>query len=105
MHRHHIVFRSQGGLDFDLNFKFLTLEEHEGKNGPHQNRETDLRYKRQLQSELDRLFPDNGYTKKEIAEKLGKSEKYFDRHLKLDPPGGPYRGETIVRALMGGRRY
>ena len=38
IHKHHIVFRSQGGLDFDLNMIELTQEEHEGNHGPHQSR-------------------------------------------------------------------
>ena len=46
MHKHHIIFRSQGGLDFDLNLAEMTLEEHAGDDGPHRNRETDLELKK-----------------------------------------------------------
>ena len=36
--RHHIVFRSQGGLDIPMNFKYLCPEHHTGKNNPHGSR-------------------------------------------------------------------
>ena len=34
--RHHIVFRSQGGLDIPINFKYLCPEHHTGKNSTRQ---------------------------------------------------------------------
>ena len=56
MHKHHIVFRSQGGLDFPLNIVQLSYEQHEGNNGPHRNREFDLQLKKHLQDELFYIF-------------------------------------------------
>ena len=44
-----VIFKSQGGLDFELNYKRLTPEQHRGDLGPHKCRKTDLRYKRELQ--------------------------------------------------------
>ena len=51
MHKHHIVFRSQGGLDFALNLIELTQEEHEGDDGPHKNRVRDLELKKRMQNQ------------------------------------------------------
>ena len=42
LERHHIVYRSQGGLDFEMNYKYLDSNSHRGINGPHRNKETDL---------------------------------------------------------------
>lgn len=107
MHKHHIVFRSQGGLDFSLNFKYLTYEEHEGNNGPHRNRETDLMYKKELQEELLREFKENkSYSLDDIANKLGRSRKYFEKHFRKVPSvAGLYRSDDIIRKLMGGKLY
>lgn len=107
MHRHHIVFRSHGGLDFDLNFIGLTQEEHEGNNGPHRNRERDLELKRALQARLRQMFPEGElFTVRQIAEKLGRSERYFAPHFwKVPMKDGKYPGEEIVKKLMGGRFY
>lgn len=106
LHKHHIVFRSQGGLDFELNYKHLTYEEHEGAAGPHQNRAVDLCYKIELQKKLEKLFPKGPYNIKEIAERLGRSEKYWKTHFrKVSPIGGPYQKKEIIRKLMGGKLY
>lgn len=48
LEKHHIVFKSQMGLDFELNYKYLTSEDHRGNEGPHKNREKNLEYKREL---------------------------------------------------------
>lgn len=106
LHKHHIVFRSQGGLDFELNYKYLTYEEHEGAAGPHLNHTVDLCYKVELQRNLEKLFPEGPYTLKEISEKLGRTERYWKKHFKRVPPiGGPYKREEIIRKLMGGKWY
>lgn len=60
MHRHHIVFKSHGGLDFKLNMIGLTQEEHEGDKGPHRDRERDLELKRGLQATAYGAVPGRG---------------------------------------------
>ena len=51
--RHHIIFRSQGGLDIDLNYKYLCAEHHNmGNCSPHMSREVDIGYKIELQSKV-----------------------------------------------------
>lgn len=106
-HKHHIVFRSQGGLDYELNLIYLSYEDHEGDNGPHKNRAVDLMYKIDLQTKLQKSFqPDELYSEKQIAEKLGRSERYWRKHLKKIPRTAVYiRGEDLVRFLMGGKLY
>lgn len=107
MHKHHIVFRSQGGLDFDLNLAELTLEEHEGDDGPHKNRSVDLAMKRELQGKLFDLFPvDDFFDIEQISRKLGRTSRYFGKYFRKVPTiAGMYRGEDIVRHLMGGKLY
>ena len=105
-HKHHIVFRSQGGMDYDLNLIQLTQEEHEGNDGPHHNIERDRQLKRQLQEQLFELFPPGQYDIDTISKKLGRTRKYFEpRFCKVKNIGGLYEGEDIVRHLMGGKLY
>lgn len=110
MHTHHIVFRSHGGLDFELNLVRMTQEEHEGNNGPHLCRERDLELKREMQGKLQELFLyDQEYTIEEISRKLGRTKRYFAPHFKKVPlaPGSSdgYLGYDVVKKLMGGRLY
>lgn len=106
MHKHHIVFRSQGGLDYSLNLVPLTYEQHEGPGGPHHNKLIDRILKLDLQNKLFEIFNDDGYTIDQIAQKLGKSTRYFERHFKAVPnQAGIYKPEDIVRKLMGGKLY
>lgn len=107
MHRHHIVFKSHGGLDFKLNMIGLTQEEHEGDKGPHRDRERDLELKRGLQAQLMVLFPEGeSFTVGEIAAKLGRTERYFAPHFRKVPVvDGKHPGHEVVKYLMGGRFY
>ncbi len=106
MHKHHIVFRSQGGLDIDDNLINLPHNQHEGDNGPHKNREEDLRLKRDLQNYYYMRFPEAEYSVKQIAGILRKSEKYIERHFrKVNNAAGNYKREDIIRKLMGGKLY
>lgn len=106
MHKHHIVFRSQGGLDFNLNLIELTLEEHEGNNGPHLNKKRDSELKKNLQRELQDIFWKDTYSINEISKELGKSVKYFEKHFKRVPmAAGEYKREDIIKKLMGGQYY
>lgn len=103
-HKHHIVFRSQGGLDFDLNFAFLTPEQHRELHDNDHN--MDLKLKKELQEKLFLIFVKDTYTLEEIIEKLGlkrrQAEKAFKRVACI---GGEYQAENIIRRLMGGKLY
>jgi len=106
LHRHHIVFKSHGGLDFDLNFVYLTYEEHEGNQGPHRNRDRDLELKTDLQERLFKLFKEDSYSIEEISRLLGKSKRYIDKNFKRVPmAAGRYQREEIIKKLMGGKFY
>ena len=48
---HHIVHRSEGGLDFKLNYKYLCKKHHRSKLGPHRDKVVDLNYKLEMQNE------------------------------------------------------
>ena len=58
LEKHHIVFKSQLGLDFELNYKYLTSEEHRGILGPHLNKSVDIAYKTEMEANLRRLLTD-----------------------------------------------
>lgn len=105
--RHHIVFRSQGGLDIELNYKYLCAEHHNmGRRSPHRSREVDVAYKIELQRKYYGLFRGARYTMGEIAGLLGCREKTLERRFRAVPDrAGVYEKEDIIRALMGGRLY
>lgn len=111
MHKHHIVFRSQGGLDFALNLIELTQEEHEGDDGPHKNRVRDLELKKRLQNQLVELFPEGGsFNLNQISVALGRTRRYFEKHFRKVPcqwidGEAFYESEDIIRMLMGGKIY
>lgn len=106
LERHHIIFRSQGGLDFPLNYVYLTPEEHKGNEGPHQNRQRDLQLKREMQSSLQRELTKAHYSIKELIEilhlKPGQAKKIC-RKFTYHPEG--YSRDEIIRRLMGGKIY
>src|SRR5699024_4344814 len=99
------IFKSQGGLDFELNYKYLTPEEHRGNKGPHRNKEIDLMYKRELQEFLEALLEEDYYNIKELVDLLGlkpaQANKAFKKLLKVDG----IKREDVLRRLMGGRLY
>jgi hypothetical protein len=103
---HHIVHRSEGGLDFPLNYKYLCQEHHRGKNGPHRCEETDLKYKLELQNKLLNILSKEYYTVYELSNILNISNNSFKKltkSLKLYKEG--YLKEDIVFYLMGNYFY
>lgn len=104
--KHHIVFKSQGGLDFDLNYKELCFEDHKGNKGPHNCRKVDLKYKVELQRKLESLLDKEYYTEDEVRKLLGLNKKQADmifKRFKVYSEG--YKKDEIIRRLMGGRNY
>ena len=103
-HKHHIVFRSQGGLDFDLNFAFLTPEQHRELHD--NNHDMDLKLKKELQEKLFQIFKKETYSLEEIIEELGLKRKQAEKAFKrVDCIGGEYQAEKIIKRLMGGKFY
>ena len=101
--RHHIVFRSQGGLDIPMNFKYLCPEHHTGKESPHGSRAIDLKYKKEEQDKLFKIFTEDTYTIKQIADLIGYDKRRLEkRFAKVRSKAGSYEREDIIRALMGG---
>ncbi|AYD39919.1 HNH endonuclease [Clostridium fermenticellae] len=104
--KHHIVYRSQGGVDFPINFKYLCPEHHRGKNGPHKNRQLDLKYKLELQEKLEKILVKEFYTIDELVTllKINKGMlKRLLREYKLYKEG--YKKADIIYRLMGKKVY
>ena len=104
--RHHIIFKSQGGLDYGLNYKHLESEQHRGNNGPHKCRKTDLRYKRELQGKLEEILTDKFYTVEELIEILSLKERQaYKAFRKIKHYENGMKRKDIIKRLMAGRFY
>lgn len=105
--KHHIVFKSQGGLDFELNYKKLSMEDHRGNFGPHKNRKIDLQYKEKLEEDLRAKLECQSYSIKELIQLLGLKEKQAYRAFRQvqKMPNGKIGKEDILFRLLGGRFY
>lgn len=103
---HHIVYRSEGGFDIEINYKYLCSLHHRGKTGPHQNKLVDLQYKLQLQEKLYNFLRKDYYFPKELSELLNIHNgalKRLLKNLKLYKEG--YKKEDIIFTLMGRIKY
>ena len=106
MEKHHICFKSQGGLDFELNYKYLTPEQHRGNLGPHRNRKVDLAYKIEMEARLEELLTDEFYTIEELIDILGLKEKQaYKAFRKVDKHQEGIKREDVIFRLMGNRFY
>lgn len=104
--KHHIIFKSQGGLDFELNYKHLSSEDHRGNFGPHLNRKVDLHYKRELEIELRKILTDEYYTIEELIDILGLKNKQAYKAFRIikKTEFGIYK-ENVIFRLLGGSFY
>ena len=103
---HHIVHRSEGGLDIELNFKYLCEEHHRGKGGPHHSIETDIKYKIELQNKLYEILSKEYYSIKELSFILNASIntiKRITKNIRLYKEG--FKREDIILTIMGGTLY
>lgn len=103
---HHIVHRSEGGLDIELNFKYLCSEHHRGKFGPHNDLEVDLKYKLELQKKLYSILTKEYYSFKELSSILNipyNTLKRITKDLKLYKEG--YEKSDIIFKIMGNKFY
>lgn len=104
--KHHIVYRSQGGVDFPLNFKYLCPEHHRGEYGPHKNRKLDLKYKLEMQQNLEKLLCKEFYTLDSLVTLLQINKGMLKKLLKdcrLYKEG--YRSFDVIYRLMGRKTY
>ncbi len=103
---HHVIFRSQGGLAFKYNCKYLCAEHHRGNNSPHKNRQIDLKYKAEMQGKLEKALVKDYYEAEELIQilQLNKNQvKNITKTLIIHKEG--YDKWDIIRKLMGGRLY
>lgn len=103
---HHIVYRSEGGYNFKLNYKYLCDKHHRGKNGPHRNKRLDLKYKLELQEKLYELLWKKYYKQEEIKNilKLNANQvKRVVRNLDLYKEG--YKSSDVIFEIMGNKKY
>ncbi len=103
--RHHIIFKSSGGLDYELNYKYLTPTQHRGDKGPHKNRATDLNYKIELEERLRALFVRDTYYLSEVIELLGLDIKQAQKAFKRLESVDGIEKEDIISKLLGDRYY
>lgn len=101
-----VIFKSQGGLDFELNYKYLTAEEHRGNLGPHLNKKVDLAYKIEMEAELRRILENEFYTIKELIDLLGLKERQaYKAFRKVKQYSVGMKREDVIFRLMGDSFY
>lgn len=108
LHKHHIIFRSHGGLNIEMNYLHLCPEHHNmSSNSIHRNREMDLKFKRELQERYFKLFCEDKYNIKQIARLLNTTTAHIEKNFKKvqADPDGYIAKEDIIRKLMGGKLY
>lgn len=104
--RHHIVYKSEKGIDFSLNYIYLCSEHHRGKNGPHKNKKIDLTYKLQFQEKLRNILQKEYYSLEELTKLLtlnNSHAKTIFKNFKYYKEG--YKTSDIIKRLMGGKLY
>lgn len=107
---HHIVHRSAAPYmaNVKLNHMYLCYGHHRYKNGPHMSREIDIKYKKELQEKLVKLFNTKKYySVVEIADKLEIKEKEAQQIVKTLTwyPAGGYKVLDVVKRCMGDMLY
>ncbi|MCY6372554.1 HNH endonuclease [Clostridium ganghwense] len=104
--KHHIVYKSQGGLDIPLNYIYLCFEHHRGINGPHKNRYVDKEYKLNLQEELIRLLKKDYYDIEELK-KILNINPYQAKivQINLNKYKLGYKKIEVIKRIMGGKIY
>lgn len=104
--KHHIVYKSQGGIEFPLNFRYLCSEHHRGASGPHKNRRLDLEYKINMQKELQDILIKEFYSIEELVPLLSINKgmiKRLFKEYKISDKG--LRNSDIIFRLMGRKKY
>lgn len=105
--RHHIVFRSHGGLNIDVNYAYLCTWHHtQGPDAPHRNHWRDLLLKLRMQRDLENMLWAETYRVEEIAEIIGIDRRSLEKKMRRVPnEQGNYKREDIIKFLMGGKLY
>jgi len=104
--KHHIVYKSQGGIEFRLNFRYLCSVHHRGKMGPHKNRRLDLEYKLNMQRQLEEILVNEFYNSSDLEILLninkGIIKRLFEKYKLIDQS---FRKTDIIFRIMGLKRY
>lgn len=105
--RHHIVFRSHGGLNINVNYAYLCTWHHtQGPDAPHRNHWRDLLLKLRMQRDLENMLWAETYRVEEIAEIIGIGRRSLEKKMRRVPnEQGNYKREDIIKFLMGGKLY
>ena len=104
--KHHIVYKSQGGIEFPLNFRYLCNLHHRGSIGPHKNRRLDLDYKFNMQKNIEAILTEEFYHIEELVSLLNINKgmiKRLFKEYKQDNKG--FRKADIIFKLMGRKKY
>lgn len=103
---HHIIHKCEGGMDLEINYKYLCGRHHRGRHSPHKDNNIDISYKLELQNKLENLFIKEYYSLESIQAILdinrNKSKKIV-QGLKIYKEG--YKSEDIIYKLMGQKHY
>lgn len=104
--KHHIVYKNQGGLDIPINYIFLCDYHHRSLEGPHKNREIDIKYKKLVQNKLINILKNDFYDMEEVAKILGinpMQARILSNEIKKYKLG--YKKMDIIKRIMGGKLY
>lgn len=104
---HHIVFKSQLGFDIPVNYKYLCGECHRTKpTSPHRCKATNLLYKQQMQTKLEKILCKDYYTELELKELLEfKSNQLKKMCKKLTIYDKGYARQDVIMRIMGNKLY
>lgn len=104
--KHHIVYKSQGGIEFPLNFRYLCTYHHRGKSGPHKNRRLDLEYKLDMQRKLEEILTEEVYNIEELELLLKINKGMILRLFKETKLNDKcFKKADIIFRLMGRKKY
>jgi len=104
--KHHIVYKSQGGIEFPLNFRYLCSYHHRGNVGPHKNRRLDLEYKISMQRQLEDVLIKGFYFIEELESLLKINRGMIKRLFKeVDINNKTLKKSDIIFRIMGRKKY
>lgn len=104
--KHHVIHKAEGGLETPLNYIYLCPEHHRGSRGPHRDLETDLKFKLDMQKNLEEIFSEKFYTAMEIRKITQLSNSSMKQFMKSNPLHKEgYERNDIIYFLMGGNIY
>lgn len=104
--RHHIVWKSQGGFDFPINYKYLCSKHHRGKKAPHSDMYVDILYKIEMQEKLNQILCKDYYKIDELNKILSISKRQLNNALKfLKYYKEGYSTKEVIFKLMGDKNY